>query len=201
MFGPPQRFTIASTCSWLGHSVSGLRHDTYHPIQIRFRFGFVAVLLKLASYRNSPARSTKSTRSHSYGALSACKLTVSGSFSLPSRGSFHLSLTVLFAIGHMVVFSLWGWSPFLPSGFLVSRRTPDSASLAQNFVYGGVTRFALPFQVIRLSIRILCRSPYPKSIMDLVWAPPISLATTFGITVVFFSSGYLDVSVPRVPFA
>ena len=125
MFGPPQRFTIASTCSWLGHSVSGLRHDTFTLIQIRFRFGFVSLTLNLASHRNSPARSTKSTRSHSYGALSACKLTVSSSFSLPSRGSFHLSLTVLFAIGHVVVFSLLGWSPFLPSRFLVSRRTPD----------------------------------------------------------------------------
>jgi hypothetical protein len=30
------------------------------------------------------------------------------------------------------------------------------------------------------------------------WANPISLATTFGISVDFFSSGYLDVSVPRV---
>ena len=47
MFGPPQRFTIASTCSWLGHSVSGLRHDTYHPVQIRFRFGFVSLTLNL----------------------------------------------------------------------------------------------------------------------------------------------------------
>ena len=130
MFGPPQRFTIASTCSWLGHSVSGLRHDTSHPIQIRFRFGSVSVTLNLASYRNSPARSTKSTIPHSYGAVSACKLTVSGSISLPSRGSFHLSLTVLFAIGHMVVFSLLGWSPFLPSGFLVSRRTPHYARLS-----------------------------------------------------------------------
>ena len=43
------------------------------------------------------------------------------------------------------------------------------------------------------------RGPYPSIIITLVWAPPISLATTFGITVVFFSSGYLDVSVPRVP--
>ncbi len=33
-----------------------------------------------------------------------------------------------------------------------------------------------------------------------VWAIPSSLATTLGITVVFFSSGYLDVSVPRVCF-
>ena len=32
----------------------------------------------------------------------------------------------------------------------------------------------------------------------LVWANPRSLATTCGITVVFFSCGYLDVSVPRV---
>ena len=56
-------------------------------------------------------------------APSACKHTVSGSLSLPSRGAFHLSLTVLFAIGHMVVFSLTGWSPHIPSEFLVFRRT------------------------------------------------------------------------------
>jgi hypothetical protein len=31
-----------------------------------------------------------------------------------------------------------------------------------------------------------------------VWAAPLSLATTQGITLVFSSSGYLDVSVPRV---
>ena len=107
--------------------VSGLRHDTLRSLQTRFRFGSAPLTLNLASHRNSPAHSTKGTTSHAYGALSACKLTVSGSLSLPSRGSFHLSLTVLFAIGHMVVFSLTGWSPCLPSGFLVSRRTPDSA--------------------------------------------------------------------------
>ena len=33
----------------------------------------------------------------------------------------------------------------------------------------------------------------------LVWALPVSLAATPGITVVFSSSGYLDVSVRRVP--
>ena len=43
--------------------------------------------------------------------------------------------------------------------------------------------------------------PYPECITHSVWAFPISLATTFGITIVFFSSGYLDVSVPRVPLA
>ena len=40
----------------------------------------------------------------------------------------------------------------------------------------------------------------PRGARTPVWALPISLAATLGITVVFFSSGYLDVSVHRVPF-
>ena len=40
----------------------------------------------------------------------------------------------------------------------------------------------------------------PQDARTLVWALPISLAATFGITVVFSSSGYLDVSVHRVPY-
>ena len=95
-FGPPQRFTAASTCSWIGHQVSGLRHATFRPFQTRFRFGSATLSLNLATQRNSPARSTKSTTSHACGALSACKHRVSGSLSLPFRGAFHLSLTVLF---------------------------------------------------------------------------------------------------------
>ena len=39
----------------------------------------------------------------------------------------------------------------------------------------------------------------PRGARTSVWALPISLATTFGITVVFSSSAYLDVSVQRVP--
>ena len=30
-FGPPVRLTARSTCSWVGHMVSGLRHDTKSP--------------------------------------------------------------------------------------------------------------------------------------------------------------------------
>ena len=56
-------------------------------------------------------------------APSACKHKVSGSISLPSRGSFHLSLTVLFSIGHWVVFRLGGWAPRLQTGFHVSGPT------------------------------------------------------------------------------
>ena len=146
MFGPPQRFTIASTCSWLGHSVSGLRHDTLHPLQIRFRFGFVSLTLNLHHIVTRRPVLQKVRDYTLNRALSACKLTVSVSISLPSRGSFHLSLTVLFAIGHMVVFSLWGWSPFLPSGFLVSRRTLDTLYLLNHFDYKTFTSFGLLFQ-------------------------------------------------------
>ena len=40
----------------------------------------------------------------------------------------------------------------------------------------------------------------PQRARTLVWALSISLAATLEIDVSFFSSGYLDVSVHRVPF-
>ena len=41
---------------------------------------------------------------------------------------------------------------------------------------------------------------YNPSIAEtmMVWAVPISLAATLGITIVLYSYGYLDVSVPHV---
>jgi hypothetical protein len=45
------------------------------------------------------------------------------------------------------------------------------------------------------------KSYNPKNAETLmVWAVPRSLAATEGITIVFYSSGYLDVSVHRVGF-
>ena len=99
-FGPPRSFTLASTWPWIGHPVSGLRHATSRPIKTRFPFGFTVSLLNLATPHNSPDRSTKSTRLCIYSTSTACRHRVSGSLSLPSRGPFHLSFTVLCAIGH-----------------------------------------------------------------------------------------------------
>ena len=48
-----------------------------------------------------------------------------GLFHSPSRGAFHLSLTVLVHYRSLKVFSLGGWSPQLPTGFHVSRGTQD----------------------------------------------------------------------------
>ena len=117
-FGPPWNFTPTSTCSWIGHPVSGLRHATlFRPVQTRFPFGSRPSVLNLAAYCNSPVRSTKSTRSYLTCTFSACKHRVSGSLSLPSRGSFHLSLTVLCAIGRHPSLALGGGPPCFPPDF------------------------------------------------------------------------------------
>ena len=63
-FGPPLPFTATSSWTWIGHPVSGLLRLTLRPIQTCSRFGSAPLVLNLASIRNSPDRSTKSTRSH-----------------------------------------------------------------------------------------------------------------------------------------
>ena len=63
-FGPPLSFTSTSTCTWIGHPVSGLMHATCRTFNARFPFGSVPAVLNLATYINSPDRSTKSTTSH-----------------------------------------------------------------------------------------------------------------------------------------
>ena len=72
-FGPPRDFTLASTCTWIDHPVSGLQHATSRPIKARFHFGCCASRLHLATHHNSLARSTKSTRSlRGYPLCSLC---------------------------------------------------------------------------------------------------------------------------------
>src|SRR5579862_9820278 len=62
-------------------------------------------------------------RRHPEGLRLFAGILVSGSVSLPSRGAFHLSLTVLVHYRWRRVFSLGGWSPRIPARFLVSRST------------------------------------------------------------------------------
>ena len=67
-----------------------------------------------------------------------------------------------------------------PTGF-----SPSSIDLPISFGYGSLyVSFVLT----------------PHSFLTVVWPPPISLATTLGISFDFFSSPYLDVSVQEVPF-
>ena len=86
----------------------------------------------------------------------------------------------------------------------VSHRVPR----VQRYSGSSLTRFgfrirgshplwpAFPCRSSNLSCR--CVSPQPRRINPPVWPLPISLATTFGISVDVFSSPYLDVSVQAV---
>ena len=93
-------------------------------------------------------------------ALTACKRPVSGTISLPSRGTFHHSLTVLSTIGHQEVFRQ-------PSG--LGRFTQDSTSpvllghhprhAPTSSAYGGITHYATPSQTIQLPASTRAPSP------------------------------------------
>ena len=79
--------------------------------------------------------------------------------------------------------------PMFRQGFHVSR--PTRFHFINPFVYGAITLYGhlSTFQTVPLEFIQPRRS---------LRAAPRSLAATWGISVDFFSSGYLDVSVPRV---
>ena len=60
---------------------------------------------------------------------------------------------------------------------------------------------ALLSNSVQLTIASVFAGPQPLGACSKVWAIPTSLAATMGIDFSFSSSGYLDVSVPRVPSA
>ena len=85
---------------------------------------------------NSQAHSSKGTPSP-FKAPTDCRHTVSGTISLPSRGTFHHSLTVLSAIGHQGIFRLSGWSRQIHTGFLGPRATWDTHPQSRTFKLRG----------------------------------------------------------------
>ena len=62
-----------------------------------------------------------------------------------------------------------------------------------------LTLFRWPSHAIQLNLFLHVAVRTPKVLLLLVWPLPRSLATTSGISVDFFSSPYLDVSVQAVP--
>ena len=67
------------------------------------------------------------------------------------------------------------------------------------FAYGAFTLSGRLSQNLSANFNESRPRSEPQHARTLVWALPVSLAATPGITVVFSSSGYLDVSVRRVP--
>src|SRR5690554_439393 len=113
-------------------------------------------------------------------------------FTFPSR--------YWFTIGLWRVFSLSGWSRQIHARFLVPRATQDTDRLKKRVKYGIITLYDATFQMLPFLFCLAMSQSYNPNFAEtkLVWAIPGSLATTSGITFVFFSYGYLDVSVPHV---
>ena len=120
-------------------------------------------------------------------------------FTFPSR--------YWFTIGRKLVFSLAGWSRQFLAGFHVSRDTQEPLEGVWHFHLRGYHPLwpAFPDRSINASsslvysVSSLSPGPTPNIVVlqprallsnRSVWAFPISLATTFGISVDFSSSGY-----------
>ena len=95
-------------------------------------------------------------------------------------------------IGLKGVFSLTGWSRWVHAEFLVLRATQDTATTRIITPYGTFTLYGPAFQPSSGSDTSQISQSYNPNAAEttLVWAPPRSLATTGGITVVFSSCGY-----------
>ena len=88
----------------------------------------------------------------------------------------------------------------LPDSDRVTRVPPYSGTIQklQIFAYGTITLYSEPFQTLLLTIHFVRTALQPPGASPWVWTNPRSLAATSGISVDFYSSGYLDVSVPQV---
>ena len=212
-FGPPRGLTPASACPRIAHPASRPRRGTQVAL---LRLAFAPAPFRLTSPRasDSLAHSTKGTPSHHKGAPTARGRTVSGTVSLPSRGAFHLSLTVL--VRYRSHGSIQAWRVVPPGSDRVSRARP----------YSGTDSGLHPRVRLRgpnpVPPAFPCRSapldgcppgaPAPgRSALQprgrqrlaparsTVWPrSPFARRYSGNLDVDFFSSGYLDVSVPRV---
>lgn len=210
-FGPPRRLTVASPWPWVDHSASGPEHATKIAL---FGLAFATATphgLTSPHTTDSQAHSSKGTPSPTTPkcaqALTDCKRTVSGTISLPSRGTFHLSLTVL--VRYRSPGSIQAYRVVPTDSQQISRARcylgihHDSRTV---FVYRTLTLYGRPSQTTSTNHTISHCRPTRQNRQDkphnptrttpagyhmhMVWPLPRSLATTDGITVVFSSCGY-----------
>ena len=145
-FAPPRRLTVASHWPWVDHSASGLEHATQTPYSDSLSLRLPHNGLTSRHTTNSQAHSSKGTPSPQK-ALTDCKHTVSGTISLPSRGTFHHSLTVLIRYRSQQVFRLTGWSRQIHSRFHepAATRAPQHTQHIV-FTYRALTFYGRAFQ-------------------------------------------------------
>ena len=213
-FGPPRGLTPASACPRIAHPASRPRRGTQVAL---LRLAFAPAPFRLTSPRasDSLAHSTKGTPSHHKGAPTARGRTVSGTVSLPSRGAFHLSLTVL--VRYRSQGSTQAWMVVHPGSDRVSRARPYSGTASRRPVWVRVRgchplRPALPCRSAPQpdlrpgAAAPRMRGPATPSAEPLPGTParrfghrsPFARRYSGSLEIDFLSSGYLDVSVPRV---
>ena len=76
-------------------------------------------------------------------------------FHSPNRGSFHLSLALLFTIGHQVVLSLTRWAASIHARFHGTGATREICWSPSPFVYGAVTLSGQAFHPVPLGSGLL----------------------------------------------
>ncbi len=173
--------------------------DWDRPIQTRFRFGSLYAKPRQAPATRWPVMQ-KVRRHNPKIAPTACRRMVSGTISLPLRGTFHLSLTVLVRYRSPLVFSLAGWSPRIQSGFHVSGFTQVPTRESHEFRLRASNPLRTDFPDCSAT-RAFCNSPAalwddhvgpttpntqrPQAFTHSVWAVPLSLAATQGIETFF----------------
>ena len=192
--GPPSRVTGTSPWTCVDHPVSRLPHPTHAPCS-----GSLSLRLRDSCHLTSPDTATrrfimqKARRHHTKWLRPLVGAWFQVLFHSPNRGAFHRSLTVLSTIGLTGVFSLAGWSRRIRAGFLVPRVTQDPTRPRRASRTGLSPSMVGLSRHVPLAPRVPHRGPTTprgRKAHPAVWALPRSLATTGGITVVFFSCGY-----------
>ena len=172
---------------------SGLRHATQsrcsHSLSLRLRDSYPLTSLHTATRRLI----LQKARHHR---LRGCDiLSVYGfrfSFTPLAGVLFAFPSRYLSAIGSCVVFSLGSWSTRIQAGFHVPRPTQVPHQRVRNhFAYAALTLSGRPSQTFPLCSGFLTTPRVipvrPFNPIQMVWAPPISLAATLGISFDFFS--------------
>ena len=192
-FGPPSGVTRTSAWPWVDHPVSRLPKRTHGAL---FRLAFTAA--RALSALTSPLTATrrfimqKARRHCIKAAPTACRRMVSGSVSPSCSECFSP-----FPHGTCSLSVSWEYLalPDGPGGFAQDSSCP---ALLRIPLRPGTLRVrgfhplwpGFPAGSARVG-GTTARSYYPADAeTSTVWALPRSLATTGGITVVFFSSGY-----------
>ena len=189
-FGPPPRVTGGSACPRIDHPASGLPRPTSRALRTRFRFGSDIVLTS-PPRGNSQAHYAKGMRSPQRGSHSLGAHDFRVSFTPFRRVLFTFPSRYSCTIGRQRYSALWDG----PHGF--GRGFTCPALLGCSTAGNPASRTGLSPSMAGLSrplrslLSLPTRNPAtPADESAGLGIVPRSLATTCGISVDFFSSGY-----------